>query len=839
LLPSLESTGLNSIAHITLIIAIFLVLISVVQPLAERLHVPHTVLLALVGVAVGGSASFLLETSLTASFDDIVEPIVNLPVSAPVFLIIFLPLLLFNAALTIDLREITQDAAPILTLAIVAVFAAAAAIGFSLSLAGVPILVGLLLGAIVATTDPAAVIAIFRDLGTPPRLTHLLEGEALLNDAAAIVLFGILVGMIADGTQSSVAGSVAHFAITFLGGLLFGAVAGQLFGAALPLLRSSRTAEVTMSLALPYIVYVVGEHAFHVSGVVAVVSAGLTAGAIARVRIRPGNWRYIERLWAQIDFWASSLIFITAATLIPKMLDAVEPRHGLLLLIAIAAAFLSRAAVLFGVLPLLSTLRLSQKVSGAYKLAVTWGGLRGAVTIALALAVTEHARIDPEVKEAVAVLATGFVLFTLLVNGLTLRPVIRLLHLDRLSPLDSAVRSKVLALSLADVCDVVRKTAQEYRIDPAATRSATDAYEQRMEEIASRPDLDQAISDQDRIRIGLVALTNRERRIILDHHEQNTVSGTAIERLLHNSNKILDAARNEGREGYDRAAHELLGFTRGFRFAHLLHRTLHISRPLQYEVSIRFETLLTRSLTLEMLARFIGHRLQRMIGDVAADTLAEVVADRAAATTRALDALRLQYPGHAEMLETRFLEQSGLRLLISRYRDLYEEGLIGGEVFGDLEQEHAQQLLSGKLPPLDLGLQTDELIRSYPMFVGLQEGELKALTPLLRPRLLVPDEIIIRRGDRGRGMYFISSGAVEVVLPSERVRLGSGEFFGEMAMLTQRARNADVVSLGYGRVLELPAADFQRFLAKYPRARAEIELTAAVRAGAGVRQTGS
>lgn len=814
-----------------------MVLISVVQPAAARLHVPYTVLLAFVGVAVGGVSSLLLYSPLTAALDDLVRPIVDLPISAPVFLIVFLPLLLFHAALTIDLREIAQDAAPILTLAILAVFAAAAAIGVSLSLAGVPIAVGLLLGTIVATTDPAAVIAIFRELGAPPRLNRLLEGESLLNDAAAIVLFGILVGMIADGTQSSLAGGIAKFAVTFLGGLLFGAVAGRLFGAALSLLGSSRSAEVTLSVALPYIVYLVGEYVFHVSGVVAVVSAGLTAGAIIRVRVRPGNWRYIERVWAQIDFWASSLIFIMGATLVPRLLGAVEPRHAGLLLIALAAALLSRAAVLFGVLPLLSALRLSQKVSGAYKLAITWGGLRGAVTFALALAVTENARIDPAIQEFVAVLATGFVLFTLLVNGLTLRPVIGLLKLDRLSPLDEAVRGKVLALSLAEVRDAVRKTAQEYRIEPAAARSVTDAYEQRIEEMASRPDLEQAISDEDRIRIGLVALANRERRIILDHHEQRTVSGAAIERLLHNTNIILDAARTEGREGYDRAARELLGFTRGFRVAHFLHRTLHIAAPLQHEVSIRFETLLTRRLALEVLAGFTRQRLQPMVGEAVAGTLREMVADRAAATARALDALRLQYPGHADLLETRFLEQSGLRLLISRYRDLYEEGLIGGEVFGDLEQEHAGRLLSGKLPPLDLGLQTEELIRSFSMFAGLNEAELRALALLLRPRLLVPDEIIIRKGERGRGMFFISSGAVEVVLPNERVRLGSGDFFGEMAMLTRRTRNADVISLGYGRVLELPAADFQRFLANYPRAKAEIETTAAARARAGVRQS--
>src|SRR5207248_10165444 len=115
---------------------------------------------------------------------DSVRPIVELPISASVFLVVFLPLLLFHAALTIDLREIAQDAALILTLAVLAVFAAAATIGFALSFFGVPLILAMLLGAIVATTDPAAVIAIFRDLGAPPRLTRLLEGESLLNDAA-------------------------------------------------------------------------------------------------------------------------------------------------------------------------------------------------------------------------------------------------------------------------------------------------------------------------------------------------------------------------------------------------------------------------------------------------------------------------------------------------------------------------------------------------------------------------------------------------------------------------------------------------------------------------------
>ncbi|MBV8288965.1 MAG: cation:proton antiporter [Hyphomicrobiales bacterium] len=816
----------------------FLVLASVVQPAAERLHLPYTVLLAVVGVAIGGISSFLLYTPLTTTFDDVVRPVVDLPFSASIFLVVFLPLLLFHASLTIDLREIAPDWAPILTLAIVAVFAAAAAIGFSLSFAaGIPLTVALLVGAIVATTDPAAVVAIFRELGAPARLTRLLEGESLLNDAAAIVLFSVLIGMLTEGARTDFAAGVVHFAEAFLGGVVLGAAGGRLFGTILPFLGGSRLAEVTLSVALPYVAYLLAEQLFDVSGVVAVVSAGLTAGAIGRVRLAPDNWRYLERVWEQTGFWASSLIFVSASTLVPKLLTGGHIEDSWLLLVAIVAALASRVAVLFGLLPLLSALHLSQKVSGAYKLAIAWGGLRGAVTLALALAVTENTRIDPDVRNGVAVLATGFVLFTLLVNGLTLRPVIRLLKLDRLSPLNLALRNKVLALSLADVRDALAETASQYAIPPDVARKATEPVDRRIDELASQPDLEQAISDRDRIRIGLVALANRERRIILDHHAQRTVSGAAIERLLRNTNLILDAARAEGRIGYNRAARALLEFQRSFWIANLLHRTLKLARPLQRQISVRFEALLIRRLALEELFRFIDSRLAALLGERVAELLGEVISARSDATTRALDALRLQYPEYAEALDQRFLRQSGFRLSLSRFQDLYDEGLIGKEVYEDLERgQAAVHSAMDELPPLDLGLRAEELIARFEMFAGLGNAELRTLARLFRPRLLVPDEVVIRKGDRGNAMFLISSGAVEVVLPNSRVRLGSGDFFGEMALLSGRRRQADVLALGYCRVLVLSAADFRRFLRQYPSAKAEIDRTAEERTRANVEK---
>ena len=828
---------MQDVAVVALTIAGLLIPISFIQPLGERLHLPHSVLLAVVGVAIGGVSTLLLETPLTNAFDDVVKPLVDLPVSSAVFIVVFLPILLFQTALTIDVREMVPDVAPILMLAVVAVVVAAAAIGFSLSLAaGVPLLVALLLGAIVATTDPAAVVAIFRELGTPARLTRLVEGESLLNDAAAIVLFTLLLEMLVGGHQPSLAEAAIRFAITFLGGVVLGLAAARIFAMAAPLLGGIRTAEMSLTVALPYIVYILGDDVFDVSGVVAVVVCGLAVGVSGRARLAPENWAYLENVWEQIGFLAGSLIFVLASILVPKLLVDVDLHDALLLAILVAAAFIARALVLFVLLPVLSGLRLSDRVDSAYKIVITWGGLRGAVTLALALGVTEHPQLDQPTKTLVAVLATGFVLFTLLVNGLTLRPLIRLLKLDRLSPLNQAIRSKVLAVSLADVRDAVRVTADQYGISPEVALSVTRPFDERIVEVSGEFNLEEAISDHDRITIGLIALTNRERQLILSHLGQRTVPPPVVERLLRETGNLLDAARTRGIAGYERAAHHLLAYRWPFRIAHFLHRRLGIDRLLAHQLSTRFEQMLVRHLVLEALTRFAQRRLRPLVGPRASEVLEKVLAARSEETARGLDTLRLQYPEHAEALERRFLVQSALIREQAEYRELFEEGLIGRELFDDLERELKEEEKAAQArPPLDLGLHSEGLLRRLDFFQSFSDIELHALARRFRPRLALPDEVIIRKDERGDEAFFISSGAVEVVLASSNVRLGRGDFFGEMALLTGQPRGADVVALTYCQLLVLTKRDFQRFLQKHPRAQAEIDRVVADRTAMNTR----
>src|SRR6202140_4911512 len=201
---------------ILLLIAGLLIVVSVMQPMATRLGLAHSVLLAVVGVAIGLVSGAALHTNGINALDPLAKAIVDLPIHSDAFVYIFLPLLLFESALNIEVQRMVEDAAPILLLAVVAVLVATVVIGMTLApIAGVPVVACLMLGSIVATTDPVAVIAIFRDVGAPARLSRLVEGESLLNDAAAISLFVVLLGMIVTGREPNAIAGLSEFAASF------------------------------------------------------------------------------------------------------------------------------------------------------------------------------------------------------------------------------------------------------------------------------------------------------------------------------------------------------------------------------------------------------------------------------------------------------------------------------------------------------------------------------------------------------------------------------------------------------------------------------------------------
>jgi monovalent cation:H+ antiporter, CPA1 family len=807
-------------------LAVLLVVVGGIQPVAARLRLPPAVLLAVVGIAVGAASSLVPP----GAFGGAAPLFQGLPITSETIIYVFLPLLVFEAGITSDVRRIVEDAAPILLLAIVATLVTTAAIGFALwPLAGVPLVVCLLLGSVVATTDPAAVIAIFRDVGAPARLTRLVEGEALLNDAAAIALFVVLLGMILSGREPSVVDGAREFAIAFLGGGALGVVAGRALLSAVARLGGDRLAEASLTVALAYISFIGGERVFHVSGVVTVLVAGLTVSALGRARITPYNWAFLGDLWEQIAFWARSLVFVLASILVPRLLVDMDRHDFVLTAVLIAAAFAGRLFVLFGLLPPLSYFNLTHPIGTPYKLAIAWGGLRGALTLALALAVSENPLLDARIHHFVAVLATGMVLFTLLVSGTTLRPVIRLLGLDRLSPRDRVLRDQVLALAYQEVCEAVRETAQQHALSREAVAETVAPYEAWIKSAGARDEAEAALSGRARLAVALLALANQERALVLEAWAQRTVPANAVQQLLRNADVLIEGARAGGRLGYRRGVASALSFRFGFRAAYVLYKRFGMARFLADRLGQRFEVLLFTRLLITELIGFTGRRLHPTFGPEIAKLIRKILSARLAATSAAVEALRNQYPDHAAALETQFLRQSASRREMGRYQALFEEGLIAREIYDDLRRSVDEARQSQHRPHFDLGLDTVALIGRLDLLAGLDQIQLGRLQRLLRPRFTVPDEIILRRGDRAEAVYFIASGAVEVRFEGQRIQLGTGNFFGEMALLTRRPRHADVVALTYCRLLELGKADFEKFMAEHPEARAEINRVAQAR----------
>ncbi len=802
-----------------LVFAVLLALVALLQPLAQRLALPHSVLLAGLGIALGAVSLI----APMAGGPGLLGGIDALRLGSDAIVYLFLPVLLFQAGLTIDVRRMVDDIAPVLLLAVVAVLVCIAVVGLALAaVSDVGLVVCLLLGAIVATTDPVAVVGIFRELGAPRRLLILIEGESLFNDAAAIAAFSILLVMAAGGGPADWSSGIVRFALVFAGGAAGGVAGAWLTILCLRPLRDLPLAEVTVTVAGAYLTFIVAQLYLGQAGVVAVVVAALILGSSGRTRISPQSWQEMTDIWNQLGFWASTLIFVLASMLVPRFLAGVSLTDGLLLVVLVVAAFAARAAVLYGLLPALSAIGLAQRVSGAYKAVILWGGLRGAVTLALALAITENPFVAPEIKRYVGVLATGFVLFTLLVNATTLRPVLRLLKLDRLTGVEQAVRDRAVEMALATVAEKVAAAAPRYHISTAVSDDVVGAYRRRLSAVAG-DDTAGAPSEEDQLRVGLVSLAGREEQLYLGHFADRTVSQRMVTVLVAKAGRLRDAAQSGGAEAYLKAARDSLRFRLAFRFASAMHRRLGVERFLARNLADRFETLLITRMVLEELIGFTRTRLTGLLGKPLAERLLALLQERLDGSQAAQAALYRQYPDYARSLEERFLQKAALRMEEAEYRMLLAESLIGPEIHHDLQRRlnEGRKTVEGR-PELDLGMETAALVQQFPMFDVLPEARLRQVVALLKPRLAYPGERIVSTGERGDAMYFISSGAVEVDRDGNTFTLGTGDFFGELAMLANRRRTANVTAVGFCRLLALGSRDFRRFVRSDPELRARI-----------------
>jgi CPA1 family monovalent cation:H+ antiporter len=822
---------MDIITLVALFAALFIV-IGLSEPLAARLRVPFTVVLAVVGGLLGSVAAMLETEWVAAVLGPGAAEILELPIRSALFLYVLLPILLFQVSLELDLRRMADDWVPILLMAVVAVVLTTFAIGFALSPFTVMPLVGcLLLGAIVSTTDPSAVVSVFRDIAAPQRLTRIVEGESLLNDAAAIALFGFFLTFVMAGVPNpTLAHILSTLPVLVLGGVAIGWVAAQICLRGMAMTARFPKAQISFSVALPFVAYLVSEQIVGASGVIAAVTTGLVLNVTGPGRMSPAVWAELRHVWGLLAHWAGALIFVLAALLIPRFLGQAEPSDAGLVLVVIAAALITRAFVLYAMLPVLTRLGLSPQVDPPYRVAILWGGLRGAVTLALALAVTENPLVPSLVKREVGILATAFVLFTLFVQGTTLRAVIRRLGLARLAPLDVALSNQVIAVALQNVREEVAGTMRRDGLNRDIVRAEAKRFGERLEGAVRRAEGGDDIPDRERITLGLVALAGRERDIVLERFRQQILSSRLVQRMVGDADRLIEAARASGRTGYRAAARRSVAEGRRWRLAVALHNRLGLRGPLERLARDRFEVLMNQLLVLHDLHEHIEAKIRRIHGRRVADLLEELLRRRQEELATALDALRLQYPGYSDEMERRFIRRAALRLEEREYETLFDDGLIGPELWRTLNQTLAvQRARLDRPPPLDLAVQKSELVGQFPLFQGMDDEQRRSLARALRTVYVAPGQVLLRKGEIPRNVFFIASGAVESEFAGQRLRLGRGEMFGQLSMLARWSRRGRVMAISHGTLLRLDEARFLRLLRRNTRLQQAVADSARAR----------
>jgi CPA1 family monovalent cation:H+ antiporter len=424
-----------------------LLVASLVAIFMQRFRLPYTVGLVVIGLL------------FTAMFDlpqEVAEVISNSPA---IILSLLVPPLIFEAAFHLRMEDLRRDLGLILLLAVPGVILSTMVVGWIVSLGtGIALQLAMVFGALIAATDPVAVVALFRRLGAPKRLQVLLEGESLFNDGTAIVMFNIVLAIagisLGHGVgstltaNSGIFGWIAEFVRVAGGGVATGIILGM-FASQIIGRIDDPLVETTLTTVLAFGSYLVGEHLLGVSGVLAVVAAGIVNGNVGPRGMSATTRVVVFNFWEYAAFLANSVIFLLIGLTI-DITDMVSdlPAIG----VAIFAVLVARALGIYGFS------LFSREISTKWKHVMYWGGLRGAIALALVLTIPSQV----EQVETLRNMAFGVVLFTLLGQGISMDRLIKVLKLVQRSELQEEYeRRHARFVAARSAYDYIRRMSQQ------------------------------------------------------------------------------------------------------------------------------------------------------------------------------------------------------------------------------------------------------------------------------------------------------------------------------------------------------------------------------------------
>ena len=462
---------------------ILMLLAALAAVLLKKIKFPFTIGLVILGVALGMSTQYI-------SF---LKPMQSVHLTPNIILYILLPTLVYEAAVNIDTRTLLKNLIPVLILAAPGLILATAVTGLLMNwLTPLTLGAAMLFGALISATDPVAVIAVFKELGAPKRLTMLVDGESLFNDATAIVMFDIVLAMLVSGVSMSAATAVSaagHFVLVFAGGGLLGALIGFIIVQFFSLAKNDPLIEIALTTVVAYAAFILAQFYLELSGVMAVVGAGLVVSYYATTRFTPTVQEYTKQFWEFMAFAANSFIFLMLGLTEDYLTRDVQHVAYILLYVGVAvlAVLVARMLVVFGLVPLVNKLTRHHPIRIPYQSIMFWGGLRGALPIGLAMSLTAAQVGGEENRMLILDCTLGVVLFTLLVQGTTISRLMNWFKLNELSPLDLQEQSQATLAVKREGLKAVKAMGNEWPVVATGLMKKIEAdYSAEVEALANK-----------------------------------------------------------------------------------------------------------------------------------------------------------------------------------------------------------------------------------------------------------------------------------------------------------------------------------------------------------------
>ncbi len=761
--------------------------------IVRNFPIPYTVLLVILGIILG----------TLARSGEAFRPLTAFQLSSDIVLFLFLPALIFESAFNLNARRLVKDLLPILILAIPALIASTALIGIGLWLVlKIDLMLALLFGALISATDPTAVLSLFKELGAPERLTTLVEGESLLNDATAIVIFNIILLFALNGTLPGwvdAGGAVFTFFKVFIGGVLVGVIIGFILSELLYKLFPSLSAFMIMTVVTAYSCFVIADHILHVSGVMAVIASAITMGLLWVPRIAQAEIYTVRELWEVIALTGNSLLFLFVGLSVDvgELITRVD-----MIALAVLLVLLARAVTIHTMVPVAVRWFLLPRVSPGERHIMWWGGLKGGLAIAIVLSIPETL---PE-RGLLIDLTLGVVIFSLLINAPTIRPLMRKFGIDKLTDDERADLQQGMVYAGQKSSAFIHKFYDAGII----SRSVEQLVKKNTGEIfASDTSEIREVRGIRYLRLNAVKAEFEELKQLYDMHlvkhytylEIRNDIQRNLETIIANQDQVLTDGTSEKNLFFKMEMIVLRKLREHDWATRLLHRyqNIRLSNKIQCDVA---QVMICTSI-LKMLEKRV---------EVGVSERAQVVDEYRVRLEKSCAHLREiadDFPDFYARFEASFFTRMALTSAQYYAVQMHRNGELGTKVFAHMDKQIGAAM-PAILPTVDLlsAFKASDLISSIPLLNGLSQKVCERLATCAIPVTFLAGDVVIGEGDYGDALYIIQHGTLSVYKDGEAINtLREGDFFGEMALLDDHIRTATVKAKTPSTLLRLRRRD--------------------------------